>query len=260
MNAGTRLTALSVTFLLAFVTSLTLACDPEAEESSATTTPAALAGTAGPALPPAPSPTLALTVEPTAAAPTAYVVESGDYPSLIADKVGVPAAEQDAWIAAMLALNATEATALQIGQELQLPPFASGAGAGVATAPQSQPSPTDVPASDAVPTATVAVDAPTPTEVPTTVAVETATVAPTTTPVATATAVPTSSPTPATGCESFTTQAARDWCHDPSGDTLNCEHFTSSAEATRFLNEHDPNNINGLDGSPRDGVACESLG
>jgi hypothetical protein len=177
---------------------------------------------------------------------------------LIADKVGVPAAEQDAWIAAMLALNATEATALQIGQELQLPPFAGGSGA--TSAPQTLPEATATPASEAAPTATEVAAVPTPTEVPTTVAVETATVAPTTTPVATPTAVPTSSPTPATGCESFTTQAARDWCHDPSGDTLNCEHFTSSAEATRFLNEHDPNNINGLDGSPRDGVACESLG
>jgi LysM repeat protein len=59
---------------------------------------------------------------PTASAPSTYVVESGDYRTLIAAKVGAPAEAQDAWVAEMLALNGTEATLLQVGQTLQLPP------------------------------------------------------------------------------------------------------------------------------------------
>jgi LysM repeat protein len=61
---------------------------------------------------------------------TTYIVKSGDYPTLIAENAGVPAADQEAWIAELLALNGVEATALQIGQKLILPPI------GLATAPR----------------------------------------------------------------------------------------------------------------------------
>jgi LysM repeat protein len=64
----------------------------------------------------------ATTIPPTASASSTYVVESGDYRTLIAAKVGAPAEAQDAWVAEMLALNGTEATLLQVGQTLQLPP------------------------------------------------------------------------------------------------------------------------------------------
>jgi len=54
---------------------------------------------------------------------TRYIVKSGDYPTLIAEEAGVPAALRDAWLEELLALNGVEATSLQIGQELILPPI-----------------------------------------------------------------------------------------------------------------------------------------
>jgi LysM repeat protein len=50
-----------------------------------------------------------------------YTVVSGDYPILIAEKLGVPVAQQDAWAQQLLALNATCSSCLQVGQILQLP-------------------------------------------------------------------------------------------------------------------------------------------
>ena len=71
-----------------------------------------------------PAPTAATTEPaPTAFTQERYTVVSGDTPSGIAEKVGVPAADRDAWIEEMLALNGVPATGLQIGQELILPPF-----------------------------------------------------------------------------------------------------------------------------------------
>jgi LysM repeat protein len=69
------------------------------------------------------APTRSPTPLPVLPALTTYVVKSGDYPTLIAEEAGVPADQQDAWIEEMLALNGVEATALQIGQELILPPI-----------------------------------------------------------------------------------------------------------------------------------------
>lgn len=63
-----------------------------------------------------------------AAAPTAftqerYTVVSGDSPTVIAEKLGVPADIRSDWIEEMLALNGVTATTLQLGQELILPPY-----------------------------------------------------------------------------------------------------------------------------------------
>jgi LysM repeat protein len=72
------------------------------------------------------SPTPAPTQLPVLPVLTTYTVKSGDYPTLIAETAGVPVDEQDAWIAEMLALNGVDATSLQIGQKLILPPFGNG--------------------------------------------------------------------------------------------------------------------------------------
>jgi LysM repeat protein len=50
-----------------------------------------------------------------------YTVQSGDNPGSIASKLGVPAAQQQAWITQLLQMNNTTAATLQIGQVLQLP-------------------------------------------------------------------------------------------------------------------------------------------
>ena len=68
--------------------------------------------------------------------PSTYTVVSGDNPTLIARKVGVPPEDVDAWVVEMLALNGVDATALQIGQELILPPIG---GDGQATANGGNP-------------------------------------------------------------------------------------------------------------------------
>lgn len=44
----------------------------------------------------------------------------------------------------------------------------------------------------------------------------------------------------------------------PSGEDLNCSDFSTQAEA-QSIYDADPSDPNGLDGSPEDGVACESL-
>jgi LysM repeat protein len=50
-----------------------------------------------------------------------YTVESGDYPLLIAEKLGVPPSSRDAWAAELVALNNVDPTALSVGQVLELP-------------------------------------------------------------------------------------------------------------------------------------------
>ena len=116
---------------------------------------------------------------------TRYTVVSGDNPGSIAEKLGVPLARRESWIAEMLALNGATATSLQIGQDLILPPFDAGAPLPTRSAsPVSNPST----AGDA-PTAT---DAPQPTDTP----AATGTPAGTNTPAPTATQ-PASTPTPA---------------------------------------------------------------
>jgi LysM repeat protein len=55
-----------------------------------------------------------------------YTVVSGDYPVLIAEKLGVPEAQRLVWAQQMLTLNGLTASGLQVGQVLQLPPIPSG--------------------------------------------------------------------------------------------------------------------------------------
>lgn len=150
-----RLMAASGLMALTF---LGLACDPESETASSSPTATATSALASLVSAPEASATLppAPTLEPTPVAPTTYIVQSGDYPSLIAENVGVPAALQDDWIVAMLALNETDATALQVGQELKLPPFSPGASAGG----QATIAPTTTSADVPLPTATSAAEAP----------------------------------------------------------------------------------------------------
>jgi LysM repeat protein len=50
-----------------------------------------------------------------------YTVVSGDNPTEIAIKLGVPAAQRDQWVQDMLRLNNVAPTALQVGQVLRLP-------------------------------------------------------------------------------------------------------------------------------------------
>jgi LysM repeat protein len=52
-----------------------------------------------------------------------YTVVSGDFPLSIAQKLGVPEAQQAAWADQLVALNNINPSALQVGQVLQLPPI-----------------------------------------------------------------------------------------------------------------------------------------
>ena len=52
-----------------------------------------------------------------------FVVQSGDTPGGIASKLGVPAAQQQAWITQLLQQNNVTAQTLQIGQTLTTPPI-----------------------------------------------------------------------------------------------------------------------------------------
>jgi LysM repeat protein len=148
---------------------------------------------------------------------TSYVVKSGDYPTLIAENAGVPANEQDAWIAEMLALNGVEATSLQIGQKLILPPYGNG------TAPtiRSDSSDSDPPAADIEPTETSpeATSTPKPgstafagggipfAPTPPFVAFTSPTPLPTNTPLPTATQTPSPTPTIAPGARAWLTSS-----------------------------------------------------
>jgi hypothetical protein len=68
-----------------------------------------------------------------------YTVESGDTPNAIANKLNVPSATADAWVAQLLSLNNTTASGLQIGQVLKLPPGTSS------VPPPSNPGPSTGP-------------------------------------------------------------------------------------------------------------------
>jgi LysM repeat protein len=103
--------------------------------ATATRTPApqVQAPTAAPAAPtatPAPaSPTPRPTVAATGGGGT-YTVVADDFPLLIAEKLGVPVAQQDTWAAQLLALNGGICSScLQIGQVLQLPAGTPSGGA-----------------------------------------------------------------------------------------------------------------------------------
>lgn len=66
-----------------------------------------------------------------------YTVVAGDYPLLIAEKLGVPEGQREAWVQALLELNGVSAENLQVGQVLRLPAGTPGGGA--------TPTPTPVP-------------------------------------------------------------------------------------------------------------------
>jgi LysM repeat protein len=100
---------------------------PSTTGAGTSTTPAAIAPTATPprtstpgtaATAPAGTPTPRPTV---AAGASTYTVVDGDYPLLIAQKVGIPDAQQAAWAEQMLALNNATASGLTVGQVLRLP-------------------------------------------------------------------------------------------------------------------------------------------
>jgi hypothetical protein len=84
---------------------------------------------------------------PTAGPLLSYMVESGDTPNAIANKLNVPSDRAEAWVAQLLSMNNTTASGLQIGQVLKLPPGAtsgpppSTAPAGPLTAPIVTPRP-----------------------------------------------------------------------------------------------------------------------
>jgi LysM repeat protein len=80
---------------------------------------------------PVPQATPAPATTPQAAGPTptraagasgrTYTVVSGDYPLLIAEKLGVPSAQQAAWANELVTLNDLDASSMVVGTVLQLP-------------------------------------------------------------------------------------------------------------------------------------------
>lgn len=81
----------------------------------------------------APAPTAVATTAPAAtprptvtAGAGTYTVVAGDYPLLIAQKLGVPEAQQVAWAEQLMALNGVVSSGLQVGQVLRLPPIPGG--------------------------------------------------------------------------------------------------------------------------------------
>lgn len=113
--------------LLAAVALLSLACLPGGNSTpQPTATPVANVQAIRTVTPVTVTPTASPTQLPVLPTLTTYIVKSGDYPTLIAENAGVPASDQEAWVEEMLALNGVEATSLQIGQKLILPPIGLG--------------------------------------------------------------------------------------------------------------------------------------
>jgi len=48
-------------------------------------------------------------------------------------------------------------------------------------------------------------------------------------------------------------------CYVPGQNKCNCSNFTTQAYAQWFHDNYDPVDVNGLDGSPKNGIVCESL-
>jgi hypothetical protein len=87
-------------------------------------TPEVLVATPGPSPRPFRTPVALEDAAPTPlTAAATYEVVEGDNPWLIAEKLAVPTPDRDAWIQAFLFLNGVEATGLQIGDTVFLPPF-----------------------------------------------------------------------------------------------------------------------------------------
>jgi LysM repeat protein len=109
-------------------------------------------GTPGPAGTPPPGGTPAGTPRPAGTPPpattpappagTTYTVVSGDTGFGIANKLNIPAAQQQQWVNDLLRINNTTAGALRVGQVLNLPPPAPGtAPAPGGAAPPATPRP-----------------------------------------------------------------------------------------------------------------------
>jgi LysM repeat protein len=81
------------------------------------TAPSTEAPTQPPPPPAAPTPVPAQT----------YRVVAGDNPTAIASKLGVPPAQVDQWVQQFLVINNTSAAALQVGQDLKIPPVQAAA-------------------------------------------------------------------------------------------------------------------------------------
>jgi LysM repeat protein len=111
-----------------------------------------VAGTPGPAGTPPPAGTPGGTPRPAGTPPPAttpappagatYTVVSGDTGFGIANKLNIPAAQQQQWVNDLLRINNTTAGALRVGQVLNLPPPAPGAApAPGGAAPAATPRP-----------------------------------------------------------------------------------------------------------------------
>ncbi len=102
-------------------------------------TPSAATATRTPGTPGAATPTRTATPRPTVTGGAGtYTVAEGDYPFLIAEKLGVPEAQRAAWVDQLMALNNIDPTKLQVGQVLQLP---AGTPSGGGTSPTATPTP-----------------------------------------------------------------------------------------------------------------------
>ena len=109
------------------------AATPAASGTAPRTTP----GTSTPVRAGTPSAAATATPRPaTSGGAGTYTVQSGDFPLAIAAKLGVPASQQTAWVAELIALNNINPTSMSVGQVLQLPSGTPGGGTG------SQPSAT----------------------------------------------------------------------------------------------------------------------
>ncbi len=67
------------------------------------------------------------------AGPGTYVVQPGDNPSLIGQKLGVPETQLAAWANELISLNGIDPLNLQVGQVLKLPPSTPSGGGTAAT-------------------------------------------------------------------------------------------------------------------------------
>lgn len=104
-----------------------------------TGTPSGPAATATPTQPGPASTSPAGTATPRPAATGGggtYTVQSGDYPYLIASKLGVPESQQTTWVNQLVALNNIDPNALVVGQVLDLPAGTPSGGAGATSTPE----------------------------------------------------------------------------------------------------------------------------
>jgi LysM repeat protein len=97
----------------------TAATAPAGGTAVRTATPPGTA--AAPAATPTPQRTPAAATTPVSGGGGTYTVQSGDFPLLIAGKLGVPESQQLAWAEQLIALNQLNPNPMRVGQVLQLP-------------------------------------------------------------------------------------------------------------------------------------------